>query len=150
VCYAVAIAFYTLDIGSLGSMEGTTMNAQIPQGLKITFLIHFLLALLFGLSFLLIPTVTGGFYGLVVQEEVIYRLLGGAMLGFGISSWLSYKATDWESVRIIVLTEIFWTILGTIVLLYALLFAGFPTLGWLNVVIFAAFAIAFGWFYFQK
>jgi hypothetical protein len=46
--------------------------------------------------------------------------------------------------------EIVWTILGTLVMLYALLIAGFPALGWINAIIFAAFAIAFGWFYFQK
>jgi hypothetical protein len=46
--------------------------------------------------------------------------------------------------------EIFWAILGTLVMLYALLLAGFPALGWLNAVILAAFAVAFGRFYFQK
>jgi hypothetical protein len=72
------------------------------------------------------------------------------MLGFAVSSWLSYKATNWDSVRIVVIMEIVWTILGTLVMLYALLIAGFPALGWINAIIFAAFAIAFGWFYFQK
>ena len=126
------------------------MNTQLSQGLKTTFLIHFFVALLFGLGFLLIPNVLGNLYGLNVQEPEIYRLLGGAMLGFAISSWLSYKATAWESVRIVVVMEIVWAILGTLVMLYGLLFAGFPVLGWLNAVILGAFAIAFGWFYFRK
>jgi len=126
------------------------MNTQFSQGLKTTFLIHFIVALIFGLGFLLIPNVLGNLYGLNVQEPAIYRLLGGAMLGFAVSSWLSYKATDWESVRIVVVMEIVWPTLGTLVMLYALLFAGFPVLGWLNAVILAAFAIAFGWFYFRR
>jgi hypothetical protein len=126
------------------------MNAQLSQGLKTTFLVHFIVALLFGLGFLLIPIAVGSIYGLNVQEPEIYRLLGGAMLGFAVSSWLSYKATNWDSVRIVVVMEIVWTILGTLVMLYALLIAGFPALGWINAIIFAAFAIAFGWFYFQK
>ena len=126
------------------------MNNQLSQGLKTTFLIHFIVALLFGLGFLLIPVAVGSIYGLNVQEPDIYRLLGGAMLGFAVSSWLSYQATSWESVRIVVVMEFVWTILGTLVMLYALLFAGFPALGWLNGVILAAFAIAFGNFYFQK
>jgi len=126
------------------------MNTQLSQGLKTTFLIHFIVGLLFGLGFLLIPKALGNLYGLNVQEPEIYRLLGGAMVGFAVSSWMSYKATGWESVRIVVVMEIFWTILGTLVMLYALLFAGFPALGCLNAVILAAFAIAFGWFYLQK
>ena len=126
------------------------MNTKLSQGLKTTFLIHFIVALLFGLGFLLIPNAVGNLYGLNVQEPEIYRLLGGAMMGFAVSSWLSYKATNWESVRIVVVMEIAWTILGTLVMLYALFFAGFPVLGWLNAIILAAFGIAFGWFYFQK
>jgi hypothetical protein len=126
------------------------MNTQLSQGLRITFLIHFIVALLFGLGFLLVPGAVGSMYGLNVQEPEIYRLLGGAMLGFAISSWLAYKATNWESVRIVVVMELVWTILGTLVMLYALLLAGFPALGWLNAVILAAFAVAFGRFYFQK
>ena len=123
---------------------------KLSQGLKTTFLIHFIVALLFGLGFLFIPVVVGNLYGLNVQEPDIYRLLGAAMLGFAVSSWLAYQATDWESVRIVVVMELAWTILGTLVMLYALLMAGFPALGWINAVILAAFAIAFGRFYFQK
>jgi hypothetical protein len=46
--------------------------------------------------------------------------------------------------------EIVWPTLGALVMLYALLFTGYPALAWINAVIFAAFAIAFGWFYFRK
>ena len=126
------------------------MNTQLTQGLKTTFLVHFIVAILFGLGFLLIPIAVGRVFGLNVQEPETYRLLGGAMLGFAASSWLAYKATSWESVRIVVVMELVWTILGTIVMLYALLFAGFPALGWINAVILAAFALAFGRFYFQS
>jgi hypothetical protein len=126
------------------------MNTKIPQGLKTAFLIHFIISLLFGLGFLLIPVAVGNLFGLNVQDPSIYRLLGAAILGFAVSSWLSYQATEWESVRIVLVMEIVWATLGTLVLLYALLFAGFPALGALNAVILAAFAIAFGWFYFRR
>ena len=123
---------------------------KISQGLKTTFLVHFIVALLFGLGFLFMPVLVGSWYGLNVQEPDTYRLLGTAMLGFAVSSWFAYRATDWESVRIVVVMELVWTVLGTLVMLYALLLAGFPALGWLNAVILGAFAIAFGRFYFQK
>jgi len=126
------------------------MRTQLTQGLKTTFLIHFIVALLFGLGFLLIPDVLGKMYGLKVQDWTAYRLLGGALLGFGVSSWLSYKANSLENVRIVVVMEIVWPTLGALVTLYALLFAGYPALAWINAVILAAFAVAFGWFYFRK
>jgi hypothetical protein len=126
------------------------MRTQLTQGLKTTFLIHFIVALLFGLGFLLIPNLLGNWYGLKVQDWTGYRLLGGALLGFGVSSWLCYKANSLESIRIVVVMEIVWPTLGALVMLYALLFTGYPVLAWINAVIFAAFAIAFGWFYFRK
>lgn len=126
------------------------MRTQLTQGLKTTFLIHFIVALLFGLGFLLIPAVLGNWYGLKVQDWTGYRLLGGALLGFAVSSWLCYKANSLESIRIVVVMEIVWPTLGALVMLYALLFTGYPALAWINAVIFAAFAIAFGWFYFRK
>ena len=126
------------------------MGTQLFKRLKTTFLIHFIVSLLLGLGFLLIPDMVGKWYGLKVQDWTAYRLLGAALLGFAASSWLSYQANNWESVRIVVLMEIVWTILGTLVMLYALLFAGFPVLAWINAIILAAFAIAFGWFYSRK
>jgi hypothetical protein len=126
------------------------MSTQLFKRLKTTFLIHFIVSLLFGLGFLLIPDVLGNWYGLKVQDWIAYRLLGGALLGFAVSSWLSYKANSWESVRIVVLMEIVWPTLGALVTLYALLFAGFPALAWINAIILAAFAVAFGWFYSRK
>ncbi len=45
--------------------------------------------------------------------------------------------------------EIVWTILGTLVMLWGLIFAGLPAIGWLNAVILGGFAIAFALFYFR-
>ena len=126
------------------------MDAKISPGLKTTFLAHFIIALIFGLAFLLMPGQTGSLYGMQIPQSDIYRLLGAALLGYAASSWLCYQANNWESVRIMVFAEILWTLLGTLVMLYALLFSGFPALGWINAVVFAAFCAAFSWFYFQK
>jgi len=81
------------------------MGNKIPAGLKNLFLIHFIVALVFGLGYLLVPQTTLGFV---------------------------------------------WPVLGTLVMLYALLFAGFPAGAWLNAIILAAFAVAFGIYYFRK
>ena len=126
------------------------MNAEIPRGLKIIFLAHFIVALIFGLAFLLLPGPTGSLYGIPMPEMEIYRLLGAALLGYAASSWLGYQASAWESVRIVVFMEMLWTLLGTLVMLYALIFSGFPALGWINAVIFAAFCVAFSWYYYQQ
>ena len=131
-------------------LEGLMMNTKFSQGLKTTFLLHFIVALLFGLGFLLIPSTVGSWYGMNILEPVTYRLLGAAMLGFAASSWMAYSANNWEAVRIVVIMEIVWTILGTLVVLYGIFFASYPALYWINAILLAAFAAAFAWFYFRK
>jgi hypothetical protein len=126
------------------------MEKKISPGLKTTFLIHFIAALFFGFFFLLIPEIWGNLVNWPIKDPPVYRLLGAALMSFGVSSWLAYKATTWENVKIVVQMEIVWTVLGSLVTLWALLFAGLPVFGWVNVVILAAFAVAFGFFYSQK
>jgi len=126
------------------------MEKQIPSGLKTTFLVHFIVALIFGLINLLIPEVWGNLIGWPIKEPAIYRLVGAAILGFGASSWWAYKETAWEKVKIVVQMEIVWPVLATLVILWGLLFAGVPAFGWLYAVIMAGFAAAFSFFYFRR
>jgi hypothetical protein len=126
------------------------MEKQIVSGLKTTFLVHFIVAVIFGLIYLLIPEVWGNMINWPVKDPPVYRLLGAALLGFAVSSWFAYKETAWEKVKIVVQMEIAWTILGTLVMLWGLLFAGLPVFGWLNAVLLAAFAVAFAYFYSRR
>ncbi len=123
------------------------MEKQISTGLRTTFLLHFIVALVFGLVYLLIPEIFGSLVGWQIQDTAVFRLLGVAVLGFGLSSWLAYRTDAWEKVRIIVQQEIFWTVLGTLVTLIALLSGALPAIGWLNAIILAAFGAAFIVFY---
>ena len=126
------------------------MEKQISSGLKTTFLIHFIVGLITGLVYLLIPTVWGNLVNWPVQEPAAYRLIGAAILGFTTSSWLAYRETAWERVKIVVQMEMVWTILGTLAILWGLIFAGLPAFAWVNAVILAAFAVAFSLFYFRE
>jgi hypothetical protein len=123
------------------------MDKQISSGLKTTFLIHFVVAGIFGLVLLLVPRMWGNLAGLEIVKTAIYRLVGAALLGFAASSWLAYKETVWERVRIVVQMEIVGSALGALVILWGLAFEGLPPLEWMNVMILAGFAIAFAFFY---
>jgi len=122
------------------------MEKQISSGLKVTFLVHVIVGAIFGLVMLLVPGLWN-LLGVTVQEPAMYRLTGAAILGFTTSSWLAYKETAWEKVKIVVQMEIVWTILATLVLLWGLIFAGLPAIEWMNAVIMGGFAAAFSFFY---
>ena len=126
------------------------MEKQIPSGLKITFLVHVVMAGVFGLVFLLVPEMFGGMMGAPILEPSTFRLVGAALIAFAASSWFAYRETVWERVKIVVQIEIVWTILGVLATLYGLVYEGLPTGDWLNVVILGAFAVAFIFFYSRR
>jgi hypothetical protein len=126
------------------------MDEQIPYGLKITFLVHFVVAVVFGGGFLLIPEMLTGMLGARTMEPSTFRLVGAAMLAFAASSWLAYRQPVWEKVKIVVQIEIIWTLLGVLATLYGLIFEGLPAADWMNVVILGAFAVAFIFFYSRR
>jgi hypothetical protein len=127
-----------------------TRMTKISSGLRTLFLVHFVVGLVFGLIYLLIPGIFLGWLGVSVQDGLPYRIIGSAVLAFSASSWYCYKAAEWERVKIVVLAEIVWTVLNALVSLYGLLFAGRPVAEWFNVIIMAGFAVAFTYFYSKK
>jgi len=125
------------------------VEKQIPKGLKITFLVHFITAGIFGAGFLLIPEMLTEMLGARAMEPSTFRLVGAAMLAFAASSWLAYRQPVWEKVKIVVQIEIVWTVLGVLATLWGLMFEGLPAADWMNVVILGAFAVAFAAFYYR-
>jgi hypothetical protein len=124
------------------------LEKQIPYGLKITFLIHFVVAVVFGLAFFFLTSYFGGTMGAPFREFT--RLVGAALIAFAAGSWFAYRETVWERVKIVVQMEIVFTILGVLAVLYGLIFEGLPTEEGVSAVILGAFAVAFIFFYSRR
>ena len=122
----------------------------MKKGLKTTFLAHFIVGGIFGIILLFVPDMWGTLSGQPLLEPVLYRGTGAAIIGYAFSSWLAYRETQWEKVKITVLMEIVWTTLFVIVLIYGMLSGQLPLLNWANVVIVGGFGIAFAMYYFRK
>ena len=123
---------------------------KISSGLKTLFLVHFVVGLVVGLLYLFIPGMFMSWFGMPVQDDFPYRIIGAAVLAFSASSWYCYQAAEWERVKIVVLAEIAWTVLNVVVGLYGMFFAGLPSTELVNVIIMAVFAAAFAYFYTRK
>ncbi|MGE5140275.1 MAG: hypothetical protein ACM3JD_12490 [Rudaea sp.] len=126
------------------------MKREILPGLRMTFLIHFIVGAVFGLGYLLIPDTAFGIFGLPLNDPVVTRMVGAALCGFAASSWWAWHETEWAAVKIIVEMEILWTVLGALVSIYGVLFAAYPPSLWINALLMVLFAIAFGYFYLQE
>ena len=119
----------------------------MSQGLRITFLVHAIVTLVFGIVMFLVP---GQFVRIVDWtpfDPGMTQLVGAAMLSLCVSSWLGYKAANFGEVKIVVMQEIAFTAFGAIVALYQVLLADGPAFNWISAAIFIVFFILWVYFY---
>jgi hypothetical protein len=119
----------------------------VPKSLKYTFLVHTIAALLFALGFLFAPDTVAKLFGYTAFEPPLPRMYGGVLLAVSLSSWLSYRASEPQLVKITAAMEVCLTIVAALVALYTILFESAPAMMWIGVVFFAVFAALFGAFY---
>ncbi|KKN35375.1 hypothetical protein LCGC14_0784280 [marine sediment metagenome] len=122
------------------------MTDEILKFTKLTFLIHFLLGLVFTILFWL-PEVTGPLFGLgdTAELSALSMLLGALFLGLTIGSLLSFLAKEWKEVKIVVIIENFWLVAGLIAMTInlsvynALIYVSLV----INIILLALFCLTF-------
>lgn len=119
----------------------------MTRGLKYTFFAHMLVALLFGLLFLLFPDLYARIANYTPIDPIITRALGVAVLGLAFSSWLGFRAVTWEEIRIILESEVFYTVLMTATLTLLFVFAAAPPFTLAPLAFHLIFAIAFIYYF---
>lgn len=129
------------------SANGSTI--EYPRGLQLTFLAHTVVALVFALTWLLVPARWASFVNWEPFDPAITRLFGAIVLALALSSWLAYRASTWEAVRIKTQLEVALTSLGAVTGLYEIFVGGAPTFMWAPAILLAVFAVAYIYFYRQ-
>ena len=123
------------------------MHRQISTGLKYTFLVHGIMMSVFGLTYLIFPVLWGDLTGcLSNQVPQAFRALSVALLGLAISSFLAFRETSWDNVKIMTQTECITNVIWVIVILLGLFFWDLPGIAWMYFVVMSGFAIAFNVF----
>ncbi len=120
----------------------------MSRGLKVTFLIHAILGTIMSLGFLLVPDMVASLYGFTTFNPAgLARLYGAFALAVSVSSWLGARASDIQRVEIVVVMELWLTVVAALVVLYGLLFEAAPVMMWSSFAIFLIFAVLFFAFY---
>jgi len=126
------------------------MKEENSKLLKLLFLVHFFVAVIFGLVFTVAVEYYVSLTGWPYLDPVSGRVLGAVFLGLAVSSLLAWKETKWEHVKIIVQMEIVWSAIGTIVQIWAIFMLPVPIIIWLQTVILIFFLVTFTWFYYDQ
>lgn len=114
----------------------------MSKALKYTFLIHAIVAVLFGLPLLLAPGRFLIMFGWLRIDSMISRVLGAALLGLAWGSWRGWQAKEKAQVTTLLELEAIFTVLGVVGLLRELIFYPYPLIYWFVCVILAIFAVA--------
>ncbi len=118
------------------------MRDTISKILKRVFLVHFIVAVVFGILYF-IPEQFLGLVGWNVTEPAVYRIVGAAMIALGVSSLLAYRQSEWMKVKILVEMEIIWLIGADIATLWGAVSGSYPPFIWVNFGLLIAFTVAF-------
>ena len=111
-----------------------------------------IVALIFGLGFIIAPASSLTLYGTStnVTGEFLGRYLGSSFLGIAFLTWLVRNAPASPTRRAVLMALFANMVLGFAVALWDKFAGGGNALIWLNVAIYLLLAIGFGYFAFMK
>jgi len=123
------------------------------MALKTLLTVTSVLGLIFGVAFLVAPAQVMSLYGLGLSAEAAFipRYLGAAFISLGVINWLATDAVDEEvAAKAIVAGNLIGALAGVAVAVVNALQLRGNGLVWMNVGIYAALTLGFGYFQFVK
>ena len=120
--------------------------------LSIFMAIAAVLALVFGLAFILAPTQTMSLYGITLEAggQWVGRYLGSAFLGIAVLTWRARKAQQGDALRAVILGDLVVSVTGLIVAVLNIISGPGNALVWSTVIIYLFLTAGFGYFIIGK
>jgi hypothetical protein len=114
------------------------------------FMVNAVVALVFGLAFVLAPAATMDLYGVQLTDAgmMIGQLFGAALLSFAVLTWSAKDIASSEARMIILLALFVGDVVGFVASLLGQLDGLANALGWSTVAIYLILALAFGYYRF--
>jgi len=120
--------------------------------LETLLVINAVVAVVFGIAFVIVPGLVIPLYGAEATAPVKYtgQLFGAALVGFAVLAWAARKAAESEARRAIVLAFAVSFVVGLVVSLIGQLRGVVNALGWSTVIIYLFFTLGYGYFQFAR
>lgn len=125
-------------------MSALTSSNDVPLTLRRWFVIHFVADIIFALPLLLIPEIIMPLFGWTVVDPITSRLVGAALLGIGVESFLGRNASL-EVFKAMLNLKVLWGSGAVFGIVLGIMF-GAPASAWLFLLIFTIFATV--WIYY--
>lgn len=122
------------------------------MNMKTLMIVNTIVAIVFGLAFVLVPAQLTSLYGVMANElaSFIGQLFGAALIGIAVLTWTARNATESDARKAIVLALFIADGIGFIIALIGQLGNVVNALGWLTVVIYLILTLWWGYFQFSK
>ena len=88
--------------------------------LRYTFLIHFIICLVFGILFFLSPEYVTTATAWPFLDPVAGRVIGAMFFGWAFAALFGFRAADYSEVKIIVIADIIWGLLASVAFVWML------------------------------
>jgi len=114
--------------------------------------INAIVALVYGISFVLVPATVLSLYGMTqgTSEALAGQFFGVTLIGIGLLTWFVRNVTDSETQRAFTLALLISHIVGIIVAVLGTLSGAMSAFGWSAVGIYLLLALGYAYFHFMK
>ncbi len=114
--------------------------------------VNAIVALVYGISFVLIPVTMLSLYGMTqgTSEALVGQYFGVALIAIGLLTWFARSVTDSEAQRAIILALLISDIIGVIVSVLGTVSGVMSAVGWSAVGIYLLLALGYAYFQFMK
>ena len=115
-------------------------------------ILNAVIALVFGIGFVLAPGTMATLYGMTPGPEVNLagQFFGVELIAVGLLCWLARNVSDSAAQRAMILAFLIADVIGLIVSLMGTLSGVFNAVGWSAVVIYLLLSLGFAYFQFMK
>ena len=126
------------------------MVDEISKGLRILFFLEFIVANIYGITYLFFTEWYIEFVAWPFNDPIVGRMLGVSLMTYGLTSLIAYLRKNWDSAKLAVELQIFWHILALFVVIGGGIVLDLVGDTFIFIVILSPFLVAFLYFYFKE
>jgi len=123
------------------------MVDEISKGIKILFILEFIVAYIYGITYLFFTDQYIDFVDWPYDDPIVGRMLGVSLMTYGTCSIIAFFRKDWNTAKIVIELQIFWHILALGVVIGGAIILNLIEDMWIFIVILSPFLVAFLYFY---